>query len=206
MKVITVSCAAKKLYFSRRMRPKQGGVVLFIALIALVAMSLAGIALMRSVDTGNLIAGNLAFKQSALHASDTGVELAFAALPGILATSKDANIANQYFATLQPVDSYGIPTTIAWSTVPCRNFSGATISCTDVSAYRVQYVIDRLCEGPLPVTDLQQRCYYEAAGGGSSKKAGAESFSSAAQVYYRATIRVTGPANTERFVQVIVLA
>ena len=41
----------------------QSGVVLFIALIVLVAMSLAGVALVRSVDTNLLIAGNLAFKQ-----------------------------------------------------------------------------------------------------------------------------------------------
>jgi Tfp pilus assembly protein PilX len=39
------------------------GAVLFIALIVLVAMTLAGIAIMRSVDTATLIAGNLAFKQ-----------------------------------------------------------------------------------------------------------------------------------------------
>jgi Tfp pilus assembly protein PilX len=44
---------------------RQRGAILFIALIVLVAMSLAGIALMRSVDTNVLIAGNLAFRQSA---------------------------------------------------------------------------------------------------------------------------------------------
>ena len=44
----------------------QKGVVLFFALIALVAMSLAAAALVRSVDSGVLVAGNLAFKQSAI--------------------------------------------------------------------------------------------------------------------------------------------
>ena len=38
-------------------RMRQRGAVLFIALIVLVAMSLAGIALIRGVDTANLIAG-----------------------------------------------------------------------------------------------------------------------------------------------------
>ena len=42
-----------------RLRRTQSGVVLFIALIVLVAMTLAGIAIMRSVDTGNQIAGNV---------------------------------------------------------------------------------------------------------------------------------------------------
>ena len=44
---------------------KQQGVVLFIALVALVVMSLAAVALIRSVDTNTLIGGNLSFKQAA---------------------------------------------------------------------------------------------------------------------------------------------
>jgi Tfp pilus assembly protein PilX len=53
------------------------GAVLFIALIVLVAMTLAGIAIMRLVDTATLIAGNLAFKQGTVQSSDNGVEQAF---------------------------------------------------------------------------------------------------------------------------------
>src|SRR4051794_33864237 len=49
---------------------RQQGVVLLIALIVLVAMTLAGIGLVRSVDTGNMVAGNLAFKQGATLAGD----------------------------------------------------------------------------------------------------------------------------------------
>lgn len=81
---------------------KQRGVVLLIALIALVALTLAGIALVRSVDTGNVIAGNLAFKQAALQVSDTGTEAALTALTTITTTSLDADIPGQYFATIQP--------------------------------------------------------------------------------------------------------
>ena len=54
----------------------EKGVVLFIALIALVVMSLAAVALIRSVDTNTLIAGNLGFKQSATVSADSGVETA----------------------------------------------------------------------------------------------------------------------------------
>ena len=54
----------------------QQGAMLIIALIVLVAMSLAGIAMMRSVDTGTLVAGNIAFKQSSLHATDHGLQAA----------------------------------------------------------------------------------------------------------------------------------
>src|SRR3989304_2733091 len=62
----------------------QKGMVLFIALIVLVAMTLAGLALVRSVDTANVIAGNLAFQPSTLQAGDRGVEAAVPALPTIL--------------------------------------------------------------------------------------------------------------------------
>ena len=58
------------------LRKRQQGVILFVALIVLVAMSLTGIALMRSVDTNLLVAGNLAFRQGATAASDWGVEAA----------------------------------------------------------------------------------------------------------------------------------
>ena len=58
----------------------QSGIVLIIALIILIAMTIAGIAMIRSVDLTNIIAGNLAFKQAATHSGDTGVETAFAFL------------------------------------------------------------------------------------------------------------------------------
>ncbi|HLB44195.1 MAG TPA: hypothetical protein VJK49_02320, partial [Candidatus Limnocylindrales bacterium] len=61
---------------SRTAGRAQRGVVLFIALIVLVAMSLAGVALIRSVDTGSVIAGNIAFRQTAMHVGDNGIEAA----------------------------------------------------------------------------------------------------------------------------------
>ena len=190
-------------------KSKQGGVVLFIALIALVVMTLAGIALVRSVDTGNVIAGNFAFKQSTVQAGDVGVELAFTALQGIVGSSLDTNIAGKYFATLQP--AYADPKTIAWGTVPCRDKAGTTISCTDQSLYRIQYIIDRLCTGTLPITDKQKQCYSDydpAASEGGSKKSGAVSFAGTKDtlVYYRVSIRIQGPRETVSFVQAIFAA
>ncbi len=66
-----------------RMLPKQRGVVLFFALIALVVMSLAAVALIRSVDTSTLIAGNLAFKQASVNAGDGGIDSAMTVLDGM---------------------------------------------------------------------------------------------------------------------------
>lgn len=57
---------------------KQRGVVLFFTLIALVVMSLAAVALIRSVDTSTMIAGNLAFRQAGTSSGDSGIEAAIA--------------------------------------------------------------------------------------------------------------------------------
>ena len=69
----------KSPHTSSRSR-RQRGVVLFIALIVMVAMSLAAIALIRSVDTTNLVIGNLAFRQASILPANFAVEQAAAAL------------------------------------------------------------------------------------------------------------------------------
>src|SRR4029453_14165034 len=58
----------------------QRGVVMFIALLVMVALSLAGIALIRSADTATVVSGNLAFKQAAVYAVDRSIEQAVKAL------------------------------------------------------------------------------------------------------------------------------
>jgi Tfp pilus assembly protein PilX len=194
----------------------QKGVVLFIALIVLVAMTLAGIALVRSVDTSNVIAGNLAFKQGTLHAADLGVEAAVTALPNIIATTLEADQipgSNYLYYATRRTDCQGVTTTqqigavcptpptpmptnwnINWNTVP--------VAAT-VTGNTVQIVIDRLCRGPAPVTDIQGQCFSDATLGGGSKKAGAPEFTAATKVYYRVTARVSGPRNTVSMVQTI---
>jgi Tfp pilus assembly protein PilX len=89
---------------------KQHGVVLLIALIILVAMTLAGIGMMRSVDTGSVIAGNLAFQQTTMQANDEGTATGF---------SKLVSMAN----TANPLDK----TLLQYSDgQPCSNAPGAT--------------------------------------------------------------------------------
>ncbi|MDD2928599.1 MAG: hypothetical protein PHY50_02110 [Sideroxydans sp.] len=73
---------------------RQRGVVLFFALVALVAMSLAAVALIRSVDTSTIIAGNLAFKQSATNSGDGGLEAAFTWLATVQAANSSLIVLN----------------------------------------------------------------------------------------------------------------
>jgi hypothetical protein len=74
----------------------QRGVVLLIALIILVAMTMAGIGMMRSIDTGSVIAGNLAFKQATTNAGDAGTSTGFNQL-AIYSNPADGN------SNLEPV-------------------------------------------------------------------------------------------------------
>ncbi len=177
---------------------KQRGAALFIALIALISMTIAGIALVRSVDTSNLISGNLAFRQAALQTTDVGVENAVNALATIVTTSLDAKSpsgcatgACNYYPTMQTTDTRGIPTSIVWSSVPATTIN---------SDYQVRYVIDRLCWGSL----LAGKCYSATPTGGGSKKSSSPSFTGSTAVYYRITVQVSGPRNTTSMIQAIV--
>lgn len=170
---------------------RHRGVVLFIALIALVALSLAGIALLRSVNTSNVIAGNFAFKQTTVNAADVGIQSAYSALPNIIATSLDTDISNQYFATMQPVDASGIPTTINWSAVPGNAVAGGNT---------VKYVIERLCRpnaaAPLlPVANVETNCVVNI-NRSQSNDPSDPVFTTVTAVYYRVTVQVTGPRGT----------
>jgi hypothetical protein len=49
----------------RRSRAGQDGIVMWVALVVLIVMSLAGLAMMRQMGTGVSVAGNVAFKQNA---------------------------------------------------------------------------------------------------------------------------------------------
>lgn len=182
-------------------RGRQGGVALFIALIALIAMSMAGLALMRAVDTANVISGNLAFQQAALQATDEGVEAAVTTLATITGSALDSNYPTgsstggfKYYPTIQSANSLGIPTVINWNNVTSTTVNGK---------YKVKYVIDRLCDGPTPVTDIAGKCYVDQPLGGGTKKVGSSVFSGSQKVYYRVTVRVEGPRNTVSIVQAI---
>lgn len=207
-----------------RSRKSQQGVVLFIALIVLVAMSLAGIALIRSTDTGNVIAGNIAFRQAALQESDTGVNAAFLALSdalgaGYIANKAATNLAPRYYPVMQALGTNGAPTAVNNMT------SSDAVGTADVYAAgigtngnRIRYVIERMCTltpagpgGGLPPAtsaEILANCivYTPGSTDNSSRNAGRIKMAavSTTNVYYRVTIRVDGPRNTVSMAQAMV--
>lgn len=183
----------------------QRGVVLFFALIVLVAMTLAGIALVRSVDTTNVITGNLAFKQGMAPEADTAVEAAIVALtgpppavPAIPDPTKD-NTAQNYWASKQPDDpeGRGLPQQLvaAGTGWPFEAYSATTKNTT-------RYMIDRLCSAGTDQPD-DPRCSLasedEKGGSQQDNKTGSEKVP-----IYRVTVRVDGPRNTRTYTQTFV--
>ena len=199
---------------SARMQPLHGriqrGVALPIALIVLVAMVLAAVTLVRSVDTATMVAGNLTFKQRATHAGDEGVRQGFLWLRNTVmnnpAALKNSNEASGYFSTQHADDP-------SWDPAAPNKWpedQDFTLP-TDGGGNTVSYVIHRLCAMPgLSLNDPGQKCSTyvgtSAAASGGSQSVDAPEFKGVTFVYYRITVRVRGPRNTQSYVQSLVLA
>lgn len=199
---------------------------MFVALVTLVIITLAGIALVRSVDTSMLVAGNLTFKEASLSATDVGLEDAnqflrttiMAAGAGVYNSNFPSGCANgvsatslgtcRYFARTQPESSDG-SLFINWSStnIPVTTLNGS---------YQIQYVIDRLCSAdtsigvtllgpPAQMNNAAYRCHTTFLDPGGSKKGGAvPPPDSKVAVQFRITVRVVGPRNATSIVQSIV--
>ncbi len=131
---------------------RQRGVVLFVALIAMVVLSLAAVALMRSVDSGSSISGNLAFKQATIGPVNYAIEQAtWALFEGPVGSRiPDPFVHNatyHYYANIQPGESAsGVPA-VVYGSAPPYPFATYTDPTT---GYQVKWVIERLCQGWLP--------------------------------------------------------
>jgi len=187
----------------------QRGTVLLIALILLVALSLAGIALIRSVSTSNMIAGNLAFQQATTHSADIGVETAldFLNASSVAGSTTLQNSilsgANRYVAVRQD-PAPGQSWDAFWNATLAGSGAVNTLA-PDAAGNTVSYVIHRLCNAAgAPVYPGCSASPTDASSAGNSYGAAVVALTSPRQIYYRITARVTGPRNTLSYVQVIV--
>jgi Tfp pilus assembly protein PilX len=180
------------------------GAVLFIALIVLVAMTLAGIAIMRSVDTITLIAGNLAFKQGTIQSSDNGIEGGFQWLLANRATLANDNLASGYYSS-RPAG------TLNWNDP--ATWASAVALPADAAGNTISYLIHRMCTlSSAAYNAANQQCALDAPATGvppppamgDSFTVGAPGYLQDPKVYYRITVRTQGPRNTTSFVQSMV--
>ena len=196
------TCKMKAVNKGRFLRNKksQSGVVLVVALMALVIMLLASVALIRSTNTNLLIAGNMAFKRDLINQAERAIPVIKAKLitGGVLGgevTRQTNLISNNYYATIQANNPSGIPNVLF--AVADNNANNITDAASGVT---VRYVIDRMCLAT--GEPLDNTCTM---GGSSSdgpscsapcKKPGGINYP-----VYRITLRATGPRNTEAYLQ-----
>jgi Tfp pilus assembly protein PilX len=208
----------------RRLRPHQAsarpspasrerGVVMFIALLVMVALSLAGIALIRSADTATVVSGNLAFKQAAIYAVDRSVEQAVAALfeavPAPAIVDKTADLpAQNYFACVQATGGGCLPANAPIPEVPTVLTTRALAETLaplvpeDGANNKSYYVIERMCANAGP--PVGSNCNLSRSDLGAD--AGTQHYEGLVRpgdAYYRVTVRVEGPRNTVAYAQAI---
>lgn len=218
-------------------RNRSSGVVLILALLMLVVMTLAAIALTRSVSTSNAIAGNLAFQQAATASANVGTEAAIAWLenntgqttgtstatacpagpvPETTVLACDQNVVTSgshqgYIAHRQDPTSG-----VSWMDFWNSSLSQYAVNLpADAAGNTVSYVVQRLCSGagdpgspglqctatPVLVGGGAGSC----AATGSNCNSGSSNLNSvASQVYYRITVQVAGPRNTQSMTQTVV--
>jgi type IV pilus assembly protein PilX len=182
----------------------QRGVVLFFALIALVAMTLAALAFVRSVDTSNLVAGNVALKQGAIQEADKIMNTAFACLDSggaLLAVSLAANNATcNYYASLQPdaTKPFNIPDVL-------ESAAGTTDPATGNTS---AYVIERMCSAVGNWSPSAPASCAESPFGKSAAYHDGRLTSALTppQGLYRISIKVSGPRNVVTYSQMIMNA
>lgn len=205
--------------FDRVHAMQQRGVVLFFTLIALLAMSLAAVALIRSVDTSTMIAGNLAFKQSATASGDAGIDAAVTWLAGIEAANNTINVLNDPghpfnitdLATRPGYHSSADPALDLTADATWDDVNNVLVG-TDGSGNTVRYIIQRMCRNANQAVQNAD-CLFSGAEEDTSGQAiplpqevcegdGCPVAGQTPQI--RITARATGPKNTVSYVQAFV--
>lgn len=190
----------------------QHGVTLVLTLIVLVALTLASLALVRSTDTSSLIAGNLAFKQSAMISSDSGVEAAIAWLAEN-AAGLQADIAGSgYYATSQAgVDLTGSESESPDDNLDWHDENGVFTLEKDKAGNQISFVIHRMCDTPGPLngnTCATEESTAEDNSQGSNRQMLTYQPGAWDQVanrgFYRITVRVNGPRSNVAYTQAII--
>lgn len=209
---------------------RQRGISLIVVLVALIIISFAATALLRSVDTATLITGNLAFKKAALASADASTEAAatWLAANASSTTLYDDLPASGYYATsADACDLTGNTTptdardNVAWTGTTANtncNVIATSASNSGISTgFTASYVINRMCsaagnpssifasDGTTPMVCSRSSSGSDLGSTRTSANYGNFALTGGTQIYYRITTRIVGPRNTVRFVQAFVV-
>lgn len=208
---------------SRASRGRQKGASLIFAMITLVSMMLAAIALVRSVDSGSRILGNIGFQQDATASAERATREATTWLTteGRDLTANSAPGEGFYAnapANLDVTGQMGSPATrtlVNWGGNDC---GGSYVACLAPSTAvaisnhnTAQYVIFRLCQNPGAIGTSNCAQPLTSSGGDPSHNGGCSggggkcaATGSISGQYFRIVVRVTGSRDTTSFTETIV--
>ena len=188
---------------------RQRGVVLIFSLIVLLILAIGAVAVLRSVNSSLLSAGNLAFHRDLVNQAEEAVSTVMTEFktngPPLSTSPTTLSLpAANYSATTLPTNAQGVPLALLDNAafalvatpglVPAGNdIAGRTPDVT------IRYVIDRLCTNL--GTASSPNCVQSTGlpTGGTANRNTAVAPPSA--TVYRISVRVDGPRNTQAFLQ-----
>jgi len=216
----------------RRNPARQTGASLLFALITLVALGLAATALVRSVDTGAIVLGNLGAKKATTIAADRATQLAIRYLVSKgVETNRYVDDANNgyYASSKEDFDITGFGGTdparklVNWDVDGSCAYatSGTCDSATrpsnvqqidTVARLDARWMITRLCStAGLSHTDVNNNCamppkigFRTDEGKGLKDYGNIQQKIEAPAPFYRIVVRVTGPRNAVTYTETIV--
>jgi len=187
---------------------RQQGVVLIFSLIVLLILAIGAVALLRSVDTSLVSAGNLAFRRDLVNQAEQAIATVMTEFktngPPLSTSPTSANLlAANYSASTLITNAQGVPTALLDDAV----FGVVGTAANDIipiipnttAQVRIRYVIDRLCTaaGAASSSNCVQSTGLPT--GGTANRNTAVAPPSA--TVYRISVRVDGPRNTQAFLQ-----
>lgn len=210
-------------------KARSHGVSLLFALLSLVALTLAAVALVRSVDTGALALGNLGLKQEATAVSDEAANRAIQWLNDNRgALDNDVSNSGYYASAHEDLDVTGqqIPNDgtmralVIWDMQDCayaadiikKNCALRPSDEFELNGNKIRYIILRLCDIAGDPKVAGNSCSQPlAAGTGKASTKGSGDYSRTDRlvddtggVYYRIVVRVVGARETTSYIETIV--
>jgi type IV pilus assembly protein PilX len=207
-------------------RRTMRGVSMLFALMTLVALSLAAVALVRSVDTGALILGNMGFKDDTVMASDEAMRVAMGYLSkGQADGTLDKSVEGDgfYIDSLQLLDVAGTSmdanrTLIDWKLDGCKGAEPAAAAGKCVkpvatalslpNGVTARYLVMKMCSADGATVDClgptSQKSEETSESGELNYKEPYYAKSSAKAVYYRIIVRTDGARDAVTYTEAIV--
>jgi type II secretory pathway pseudopilin PulG len=191
----------------------QQGVILLYSLVVLTIMLIGAAAMLRSMNTSLITAGNIGFKRDLTNQAERAAATAMTLLQtGALSTEAaraSSSTASNYSATILASNAQGLPNAL----LDDAAFGTVGVSTNDIAVadqgVTIRWVVDRLCTAtgnadasrctmandPLPAggsgSDLINAVDSTSGGAGALQR----------RVVYRLSVRVTGPRATQAFFQ-----